>query len=246
MGPGGAQVDGTSRRKPHLVEVLPHDLRVDERLHVAGKLARDQAVTVRQCVIVEQARLVLVVDDDGMARRVDVDAVDAADEVGAGIVDGDARRPAKAHLEEPWLEALKDRHLELERRAKVVAQSLELLVLRGHVRNERLVGALVGPHALMCEVCVELGVEQLGRTCERGRVHAGARQALARVAEGVGGRPKRREARCLAQHRAVRDLQDAVHERALLEIGEAGVDAVEAEPAQGEPLVRALEVGLDL
>ena len=109
--------------------MLPHDLRVDEHLHVARQLARHQAVAVRQRVVVEQARLVLVVDDDGVARRVHVDAVDAADEVGAGIVDGDARRPTKAHLEVPWLEALQNRHLELERRAKVVAQSLELLVL---------------------------------------------------------------------------------------------------------------------
>ena len=196
----------------------------------------------------------LVVDHERPALAVDVDAVDGAHEVRPGVGGREPGRAAEASLEQTRLEAAEQVRLVRERGLEVALELGEPALLGTAVRDERLLGAGGAVRALVREVEGELFSQKLRGMGERLRVDPGPLDARGRVKpeERALGLPLRvlaheaGAARGLEEELAVRDLQHAVGKGAHLHVGEAGVAVVQAKAAQREPLVRTLEVGLDL
>ena len=257
----------------------PDHLGVDERLDTARKEARhdvgNRGALGEQVVLGGEAqrRLVLVVDDDGLAVGVDVHAVDGALDPHARVLDAVAGT-AEVPLEEARLVAGEKPGLVAEVVLEVGEQARDLAVLLAVVGDEGLEGrgAVLAPDlVLVREVLAELVVEHLagdaqpglGVAGELGQApggvalrhgdelgHAGAvlvgLGALLALPDADEVVEAQRQLDAAGEQVVVRDLQDAVGEGAHLGAREAGVAVRQAQPAQAEPLVGALEVGLDL
>ena len=251
------QVDGTDDLNAGATQKLAGDAGVDERLHAPGEREARRpirAILARERVLVEEVALVLVVDHEGPALGVDVDAVDGTHEVRPGVGGRQSRAAAEAALEQARLEAVQVRGLVLHRARKVLLQLVQTAALGRHVRDERLLVAGAPLKQLVGEVLGEFRVEKLEGAREVLGSYARALHAQRRVIpeeralwvclRGLGDEALRHGR--LHEQAAVGHLEHAVGEGAHLHVGEARVAGVQAETSQREPLVGALEVGLDL
>ena len=239
-----------------------HHLAIDERLDAAGQAIRGSPLLVRlalrsicggmhgrHAVLLGKAvwPLVLVIDDHGLLVGINVHAVDGAANPSPGVFHRLVLR-TKVPLEEARLEAYKEARLVVERGLEVVPELFKLRLVCGVVGNKGLVAAALSlAQTLVAKVLLKLGEKDLVRVRKARRIvlkHARARKHDPRV-EVVALAYPRALAR-LGEQPRVSDLQHAVRKGAHLHWAKAGIGVLQAKTPQTEPLVRALEVRLDL